>query len=278
MSLKREVFERLSILSVLKAVKGDPAMAEMWELSLNKLPDLTDHYATVKVPHEAQYRLRLLICAQALFVARCASRLAVTSPAVMTWVDVGDSDGAARMLLTASGQAPFVSKTLGVNLEQEAVDQIRKNGLDAECMDAMNLRKEGIEADLISVFETLEHLPDPIGFLRSMLDVVEERLLISVPFVRSSRVGLRYLEARWEAHKRPSYSNNHVFELSPADWTKLFRHTGWGVENSWTVLQFPANGLLGMIMSAAWRKISFEGYWFVCLKRDDKFSRKFSSG
>lgn len=223
-------------------------------------------------------RVRLLICAQVVFIKGVIRSLQAQGKAVKAWVDVGDSDGSARQLFLASADANSNIKTLGINLEKEAVDLIRSKGLEAEHMNAMDLHKKGIACDIVSVFETLEHLPDPIGFLESMQEVVGERLVISVPLIVNSRVGLRYLTKKWEAHKVPGICNNHMFELSPDDWTKIFLHTGWAIEEQWKVRQYPSSGVLKYLMQTAWRKISFEGYWFVSLKKDTTFSSRFKRG
>ena len=275
MKLKRQILNALDRMAVTQAVIRAPEMQRMWDLSMQVLPDLTDHYATVTVDREAQLRLRLLLCAQALFMHRVYAALIAQGQAVTSWVDVGDSDGAARQLFMRCFPEAAGVQTLGVNLEQEAVDMIRRKGLAAECMNAMDLHRRGYGCDLVSVFETLEHMPNPLGFLESMHQVVGTRLIISVPLIIASRVGLLYQTAKWEAHKEPRYSNNHVFELSPDDWTKLFRHTGWSIDDEWSVRQYPEKGLLKQLMQYTWRKIGFEGYWFISLREDTTFSSRF---
>jgi hypothetical protein len=276
MGVVHKVFHYCSAMAVKDAIRQDPRLQQMWDLSLTVLPDLTDHYATVSVDAEGQMRLRLLLCAQAVFMRKVVD--AFKSETLNGWVDVGDSDGAARQLFLKSSPEMAGFRTLGVNLEPEAVALIRSKGLEAECLNAMDLNRKGVACDLVSVFETLEHIPDPVGFLERMQEVVGRRLVVSVPLIAASRVGLRYLTPKWEPHKRPSYSNNHVFELSPSDWTKIFRHTGWAVEDEWKVRQYPDRGPLKWLMQAAWRRISFEGYFFVVLKKDTTDSARFSKG
>ncbi|MDI6758767.1 MAG: methyltransferase domain-containing protein [Candidatus Omnitrophota bacterium] len=274
--LVRRFFNYLSCIAVRRAVCEDSSFKRVWNLSLEVLPDLTNHYATVQVVDaETQMRLRLLLCAQALFMHKSFAQLIKEGNPASSWVDVGDSDGAARELFMRAFPEGKNMKTLGINFEQETVDLIRSKGLTAECMDAMDLHKKGIKYDLVSVFETLEHLPDPISFLEYIQEVVGCYLVISVPLVTASRVGLRYLTPKWEPYKKPSYANNHVFEFSPRDWCKLFNHAGWAIETEWKIRQFPRSGPLNWLMSYAWRRISFEGYWFVLLKKDHSFSERF---
>jgi len=274
----RKMFNFFSIKAVHAAVKENPQLQQMWDLSATVLPDLKDHFATCRIGEEDQVRLRLLLSAQAFFVRTVVEGVLRQCGSVNGWVDIGDSDGAARALFLKS--TPHLSnfKTLGVNLEQEAVDMIRSKGLDAECMNAMDLHEKGMSFDIVSVFETLEHMPDPVGFLERIHKVVGRFLVISVPLIRASRIGLSYLGPKWPAQRKAGYSNNHFFELSPVDWKKLVNHSGWAVETEWRVRQFPRSGPLNWIMSYLWRRISFEGYWFVSLKKDATFSGKFSKG
>ncbi|MBU0543744.1 MAG: class I SAM-dependent methyltransferase, partial [Proteobacteria bacterium] len=191
-----------------------------------------------------------------------------------TYLDVGDTDGSVRLLFEK--KYPELSlESLGINLQKQAVDNILKRGLKAECIDAMDLYKRGRAYNIVSVFETLEHLPNPIGFLENIHPIVKERLIISVPLIVNSRVGLRYLSQKWPKLQVPTIANNHIFELSPKDLTKIFWHTGWEVEDQWEVQTFPKHGPLRWLMQFAWRRISFEGWYFVSLLKNDKFASQY---
>jgi hypothetical protein len=275
---RRHIFDYFSIMAVRNAVKGIPQLQKMWDLSTTVLPDLSDHFAMFRVGVEDQVRLRLLLCAQAIFISQVVNVLKMKGGAINSWVDVGDSDGAARLLFLKSMPQMKNFKTFGINMELDAVKLMRSKGLEAECMNAMDLHKKGVSFDIVSVFETLEHMPDPIGFLERISQVVGQRLVVSVPLIRVSRIGLNYLTSKWNSEWKPGYSNNHFFELAPLDWCKLFNHAGWRVESEWKVYQFPRSGPLKWVMSYAWRKISFEGFWFVSLKKDSTFSNRFSRG
>jgi hypothetical protein len=121
----------------------------------------------------------------------------------------------------------------------------------------------------VSVFETLEHLPDPIGFLKAIGAVVDDRLVLSVPYVRRSRVGLQYLSKAWPAGDVPTIENVHMFELCPDDLRKIFQHAGWRVEREQIFKQFPVWSPTGVLLSIYWRLTSFEGFYFASLVKDD---------
>ena len=275
MNYIKEIFYKLSAMAVMRSIKENPEMNSMWNLSFDILSDLSDHFATVKLSGESLLRIRMLICAQAVFMTNIINQMNNAGEIIENYVDIGDSDGSTRMLLEKTMKNHNIN-SLGINIQAKAVELIKNNGLEAECMDAMDLNKQDRKFDLVSVFETLEHLPNPIGFLQNMQDVVNKRLIISVPLIVNSRVGLRYMTDKWTKGENPTIANNHVFELAPEDWTKLFWHTGWRVEHEFRLKQFPKAGLLKMIMQYTWRKISFEGFYFVSLIKDSNYSSQYT--
>lgn len=266
-------FYRWSGLAVRKAIAQDAVLRDVWELSQAILPDLGSHYATAALPEEAKLRVRMLISAQVQFLKAVVDDLPVEDGA-RTYLDVGDTDGSVRLLFEA--RYPTMDlETLGINLQRQAVENIRAQGLAAECVDAMDLARLGRTYDIVSVFETLEHLPNPIGFLQAIRPTVRQRLILSVPLVPTSRVSLRYLSAKWPAAQTPTIANNHIFELCPQDLEKICRHAGWEIQRRWRVRTFPVRGPLRWVLQPAWRAISFEGWYFISLVKDDRFSSRY---
>jgi len=270
--LKKSVFLDLSKKAVLAAKEEDNELKRIWNLSMDTISGCEDHFNNSVLTEESSLRVRLLICAEVYFLEQVVRSLFKENSG-WSILDIGDSDGSTRLLLKASLGVDFES--LGVNLQQKAVAKMRARGLKGECVDAMDLGKSKSKYDIVSLFETMEHLPDPVGFLRSIRNIVGQRLVISVPLLNRSRVGLRYLDSDWPADKAATIENVHVFELCPSDWERLFRHSGWRVDREWKIRHYPSRGLLKHIMQFAWRRISFEGFWFVSLKRESAFESKF---
>lgn len=274
-SVKHKIFYAFSKKAVLDAVKENKEFLNTWNLSRNIIPDsvLQEHFISSVSADEELLRIRLLICGEAYFTGEII-RTVFGRGKTCSYLDIGDSDGSARLLLKETLDG-FSVETMGINLQPGAVEKIRQRGLKAECADAMEIGKTGVKYDIVSVFETLEHLPDPVGFLNHIHSTVGHRLIISVPLVVNSRVSIRYLDDRWDKNKVPTVENTHIFELSPRDWSKIFLHTGWRIEKEWVLRQYPGSGLLKIIMQYAWRKISFEGFWFVALTKDTFYKDKF---
>ncbi len=263
--------ERLSMQAVRSIVRQTPGLESMWAYSVKVFPDMQAHFTGTIVNAETEMRIRLLLCCEALFTGRALKKCRGSK--ACSYADVGDSDGTVQMLLRYYGWEEL--ETTGINLQQSAVDRIRERGLDAICEDAMRLGDRGQSYDVVSVFETLEHLPDPIGFLKGIQSVVSDTLVVSVPYIKQSRVGLAYLSKRWPAEKVPTIENTHILELSPGDWGKIFKHAGWRVIDQNFLLMYPRCSWLRLVLQPYWRQRSFEGFWFVALTRDNRFARRY---
>lgn len=273
-SWKGKLFDQLSMAAVLQGVKENRELHEAWKCSERLFADFFDHLPGVQYNLEEQTRVRMLVSGQGYFLNKVIGDIAAGRPS-LSWLDVGDSDGSARMLVNELVHALRV-ESLGVNLQEQAVAHIRKRGLPAERIDAMELIRLGRAFDIVSLFETMEHLPDPIGFLQTVRPLVRDRLVLSVPLVPQSRVSLLYLSPEWPVDKKATIANTHIFELFPKDWTKLFLHTGWLVDREWSLYQYPRSGPLRIFMEAVWRmRGEGVGFWFVSLKKDETFSRKY---
>ncbi len=269
--IKKKIIDPISISAVREIANSEAELKEIWEYSFKIFPDFSQHYTVPVDSKEVEQRIRLLMAAETMFVKKAIDEI----KGKCSYADVGDSDGAIRLLLNKYYTTEELSY-VGINLQNSAVKKIRSKGLNAICADALSLANQGIHYDVVSVFETLEHLQDPIGFLNNIRKVTNSRLIVSVPFIRQSRISLAYLfNKRWPVDKIPTIENTHIFELSPSDWRKLFLHTGWKVDREWKLMMFPYHRLSRLILQPFWKFISFEGFWFASLRKDDEYSSKY---
>lgn len=187
----------------------------------------------------------------------------------ITVVDIGDSAGTHMLYLKALLAGKTVD-TVSVNLDPRAVAKVKARGLEAVLCRAEDLKLER-PVDLFVSFEMLEHLHNPALFLRRLALRPEESLLaVTVPYMRRSRVGLHHVRS---GTRRPVHAEEeHVFELSPEDWTLLFRHAGWRVLESETYLQYPRWPGLSAALGWFWRRTDYEGFWGAVLARDRSLS------
>ncbi len=234
----------LAIKSLLKAIYSDASFKKAYRLSLERLPDLKEHYTGARLSDFLEYKVRFLLTAQSSFVADDVAEI-LQKKEVCTLLDVGDSDGSLQLMVRdLVNQRRLL--TCGLNLQKEAVQRIRKRGLKAIRADAMKLASLKRKFDIVTVMETLEHLPNPIDFLQSLHNVVVERLVISVPYVRESKVALDYLNPSVFGDRKPTIENVHIFEFSPSDWEKIFLHSGWRVLREKIAFQYPQWSLLSI--------------------------------
>lgn len=272
--IKTKLINRISRSAIREIVNSDAQLKELWTFSFKMFPDFKSHFSIPVESEEVEDRIRLLIIYETLFVRNEIDDL-IKNQNECNYADIGDSDGSVQMLLKKYGYDSKLTTT-GVNLQQEAVKKIKDKGLNAICADALSLSDMGKSYDIISLFETLEHLSDPIGFLKKIITSVNHRLIISVPYIRKSRTGLSYLTHKWPDNKKPTIENTHIFELSPKDWKKLFQHTGWEICHEQKLLMYHTKRLSRVILQPFWRYVSFEGFWFVSLKKNNKYSSMYS--
>src|SRR3989339_364650 len=141
--------------------------------------------------------------------------------------DIGDSSGTHMVYVKKHFSAEEI-ETLGVNMDPVAIEKIQKRGLAAVCCRAEDLDYIKYPVDIFCSFQMLEHLENPIGFLKKLSDSAKfDLLVISVPYVNVSRVGLEHIALGKEG-RFPS-EITHIYEFSPRDWSLLARHCGFEV-------------------------------------------------
>lgn len=271
--IKEKLFDPISISAIHKLVNNNKELKSIWKDSKKLFPDFNEHFTEPLNSEEAENRVRLLVVKETEYIKDEILELLKTKNQC-TYADIGDSDGSVRLLLSNIFSKNQLVST-GINLQQHAVDKMKSIGLDAICADAQKLAEQGINYDIVSVFETLEHLSDPIGFLIGLNNVVNNRLIISVPYIRKSRVRLSYIKGKWPKNKTATIENTHIFEFSPKDWEKIFLHTGWKIEKQDRLLNYHPKSVSRILLQTYWNYVSYDSFWFVTLVKDDHYSSKY---
>lgn len=238
----------------------------LWDLVgtlRSAVPDISRQYSTFAV--DSSY-LELKVRGQHAFQVRLA--LAGMREVAGPVVDVGDSSGTHIRCLKALGEPG--RRYLSVNLDASAVRKVQAAGLEAVHARAEELGARGIDAAVFLCFETLEHLPDPAGFLHTLAaKTAARRLVLTVPYVARSRVGLHHIRA---GLKKPVTAEQvHLFELCPEDLRLLFRHCGWSVVHDEVYLQYPRRSWR-RLLKPAWKRRDFEGFYGAVLEPDPTWS------
>lgn len=233
------------------------------------VPDITEQYSCFKV--EGAY-LETKVRAQHAFQISLVNKI-INEFNNPTLVDIGDSSGTHLQYLTGLYQKNKTLRCLSVNLDVEAVKKIQSKGFEAVHARAENLEQYNINADIFLCFETLEHLMDPAHFLYELSEKTKASyLIITVPYVSQSRVGLYHL--RNQRAENVYAENTHIFEFCPTDLKLLAQHTGWKVSDEQIYLQYPKYNIM-RVTKPLWKKYDFEGFYGLILKRDNTWSKRY---
>ena len=193
-------------------------------------------------------------------------------------VDIGDSSGTHMLYLRELTRSKFDIETLSINLDYRAISKIERRGLKALLKRAEDIQPEdvgGKPIGLATTFQMVEHLHNPAIFFRRLSKKIDcHRLLVTVPYVETSRVGLHHVRKR--VHRKVHAEDEHIFELSPDDWHLLLLHSGWQVLSNRIYYQYPRGiPILSRILKRYWKRDDFEGFWGAILQKNTAFSNDY---
>lgn len=263
--------EKLAAASLQWAIRQQKLLG-LTELLRQQIPDISgQEFSDGFYSPYVELKRRALQAFQSRFLLDAVAGLGKRA---VTVVDVGDSAGTHMLYLHQLIQGKFDLRTLSVNLDARAIEKIRSRGLDALQCRAEDLDLD-MAVDLYVSFEMLEHLHNPTAFLRRLSRRPEpSRLLLTVPFLRSSRVGI--YQVRSQKPQRIHAEEEHIFELNPSDWTLLARHAGWKVLESRIYRQYPSSiPFFSRALARLWRGYDFEGFWGVLLEKDTYYADRY---
>ena len=193
-------------------------------------------------------------------------------------VDIGDSSGThLNYIKNILSKRPDIQmrdiSLVGINSDPIAVRKIKEKGIDGKlCRAEEFVKRYEMKSEIFISFEMLEHLTDPISFLNDVSRFNAAKFFVlTVPYVSNSRVGLRHLRNPEKVKEHPE--TIHIFELSPSDWTLIFRFSGWKIIYDEIYYQYPKKSIL-RFSKYFWKNRDFEGFYGAILKRDRTFSMK----
>jgi len=191
----------------------------------------------------------------------------------MIVVDIGDSAGTHMLYLRELTKNMFYIDTVSVNLDPIAIKKIKDRGLKAVQKRAEEIEPEDVggHADLFTSFEMVEHLHNPAIFFRRIAKKSScKRMVITVPYLKQSRVGLHHVRS---LSREIIYAEDeHVFEFTPKDWELLVLHSGWRVTYSKIYYQYPRKWpVISFVLRILWRVFDFEGFWGAMLEKDTTY-------
>lgn len=173
-----------------------------------------DHYGWQELQDDFEYSLfctqesNLLSFLQAHAPARCQTAIEV---------------GAASDLFLRTVAAEH---KIGVNVIPVCVENLQRQGIEGRLSVGPLIPASDGEADLLICFQTLEHVTDPIGFLRELARILKAdgTLVLSIPFVFRTQIRQRFYGQAADRISQPE-GEFHVFEFTPSDFSRILSHT-----------------------------------------------------
>src|ERR1051325_3573265 len=142
-------------------------------------------------------------------------------------LDLGCGDGIVLHLARQDGW-----EVQGIELFPEQVALVRETlGLDVQVSDIESFRGAPASWDVVVLTHVLEHLPDPVGALRRIRDLLAPGGIgvLEFPNIDALDARLRRVLRRWSLHRhryRPDYVPGHVQEFCRASFAFAAQRAG----------------------------------------------------
>jgi SAM-dependent methyltransferase len=134
-----------------------------------------------------------------------------------TIIDLGDSNGIFLRSLDKDGISVNISKQIVLYTKSKNLDTIRAD------IQFLPFKKNSI--DTILLFETLEHVENPLLLLNEIGRICKKSLIMSIPFVKKTHINrYNYTDGR------PIYQY-HIFEFNQNDFKNIVKLTRFSLKN-----------------------------------------------
>jgi 2-polyprenyl-3-methyl-5-hydroxy-6-metoxy-1,4-benzoquinol methylase len=187
-------------------------------VSLDPLPSP----AALAAHHEASYRdggYAGFAAADVVRAAIAADRLARLRPLASAgrWLDVGCSTGAFVAAAAAAGLAAE-----GLEISSVAVDAARARGLTVH-QGAVESFTPAAPLAVVTAFDVIEHLPDPVAFVRRVRGWLAPGGLLGLTLPNLASAAARVMGRHWFYYAAP----DHVHYFTPATIRRLLDTAGY---------------------------------------------------
>lgn len=266
----RRLGERISKLSIHAALSQN-GYRELIKRLRETVPDISNQESSEKDTFNDYWELKRRVL-QAFQCTMMLRALKSFPSGNLIIADIGDSAGTHMFYLKELAKGKYDIDTISVNLDPRAIEKIKTRGLRAILCRAEDLDMGDKKVDLFTSFQMVEHLHNPAIFFRRLAKKAQcNKMVITVPYMKRSQVGLHHL--RSGSAKTVFAEDEHIFELTPDDWTLLLLHSGWRVVYSEIYRQYPRGlPILSQLFSWYWRSTDFEGFWGAILEKDTTLS------
>lgn len=156
---------------------------------------------------------------------------------VSTWVDVGAGEGGFLSTVKAK-------KRIGVEVSKSGREMMKSFGLET-LSDRQFLRAGNLDADVISFWHMLEHVPNPWTYLKAAKRNLRKdgKIIIGIPNIDSFEFRLT---GQYWFHLQPEF---HYWHFSTNSFKKLLEQNGFRIKeiDSWSIEHHPTGVLQSFI-------------------------------
>jgi SAM-dependent methyltransferase len=209
-----------------RRLAAEPALREQIT-KLERLGSVATHYV-----HTENREKHVLLHVQ-LYLAQLTLNLQARlqrdgyNGATSTVLDVGDPDSI--VLKTMESR-----QGISVNILKQCTEHILRAGGKPVQGDCEDLPFKDGAFDYVFCFETLEHVENPIHSLKELGRVCRKKLFVSIPWLTKTTIH----EDNYQRDQPEP--ENHIFEFSPADFTRIISHTPFEITYTHRMDMFPA--------------------------------------
>jgi 2-polyprenyl-3-methyl-5-hydroxy-6-metoxy-1,4-benzoquinol methylase len=131
--------------------------------------------------------------------------------------DLGDSNGIFLRYLKLDG--------VSVNISDPTIKSLKSKNLNVVKADVERLPFKSGSISTVMLFETLEHVPNPILLLSEIERVCDDSLILSIPYVSVTKIN------QYKYNPSIPIFQHHIFEFSPDDFKKIVSHTRFTIHS-----------------------------------------------
>lgn len=207
------------------------------------------HYGDIEIKEKSlEYLLKIFTIERIVFIKKI---LLKKEQGII--VDLGDSNG---IFLRSCGHSG-----ISVNISDPVVHSLRGKGMETIQADIEHLPFKTGSIQMVFLFETLEHVQNPISLLKE-IGRISDNLILSVPYVTHTHTYPINYDLGRPIHQ------HHIFEFNKEDLETIISHTPFKVCREHTAVVIDENGgLSDRIILFLW-KIFFEKDMFCgCFRR-----------
>jgi SAM-dependent methyltransferase len=169
-------------------------------------------------------------------------------------VDLGDTNGIFLRSLKQSG--------ISVNISDPAVRSLHGRAMEVVKADVESLPFKDKSVEVVLLFETLEHLPNPLRALGEIGRVCSRSLILSIPLVSLTTIHRAHYDPT-----RPA-TQDHIFEFSVPDFKRILSHTPFELERDRIVMVLGGGGgIFDRIAIALWSIFRERDMFCGCFRR-----------